>query len=217
MFCVYIKCLCCSICRMREEKNYVYRWMTRKEAFVCGNLTSLTGFFQHCSCKSKHIFKAPMFREQAVGVEIPNWVLNVFVLTAYSCVCGCLCLSAAPSPHVFSSSSLKACYIDNPHTQSVNKRVGVTLPVTLFISLHPVARRSIPSISPSFCLCDWLLVSSTYLRTLRPDACGFSRSYCQSGRSHAQIGRYLNEHPTLMPLSVCPPLCKPFSDSWVDL
>lgn len=83
----------------------------------------------------------------------------------------------------------------NPHTLSVNVRVGVTLPVSFSGHL---------SICPSFCLCDWLLVSSTYLRTLRPDACSFSISYCQSGWSHVQIYRYLNENPTLMPLSVCP-------------
>lgn len=104
-----------------------------------------------------------------------------------------------------SYSCLKACLSDNPHTLSVNKRVGVTLPV----SFLPIRQAVHLSIGLSFCLCGRLLVSDTYLRALSPNACSFSISYCQLGWSHTQIACYLNEHPTLMPLYVSA-LCKPF-------
>lgn len=98
-----------------------------------------------------------------------------------------------------SYSSLKACLGDNP--RSVNKCVEVTLPV----SFVPVLWAGHLSICPSSCLCERLVVSSTYLRILRNDACSFSISYCQSGW-HTLIACYLNEHPALMPLSVSAPV-----------
>lgn len=114
----------------------------------------------------------------------------------------CHCPPASPPPRVLSYNCSGACLWDNPHSLSVNECVGVTLAV----SFLPARQAGRLSIRPSFCLCDWLPVSSTYLRTLRPDACSFSISYCQSGWSHTQISPYLNEHPALMPLSVSAPV-----------
>lgn len=123
---------------------------------------------------------------------------------SWQCVRVSVCVTVALHHHlhILSYDCLATCLPDNPHSLPVNKCVGVTLPVRFFT--RPVGR-----LPRYWCVFRslWLTVGVKHLPPdFEADACGFSVSYCQLGRSHAQISRYLNEHPTLMPLSVSAPV-----------
>lgn len=140
-----------------------------------------------------------------------------------SCICLCLCVDSIlmcmgvtvfllHHLHVLSYSFLKACLSDNPHTLSVNKLVGVTFPSQFFA--HTAGS---PSLYLSVFLPLWLTVGVKYLPPDSELRClQLQHILLSVGWSHTKIARYLNEHPTLMPLYVSAP-CKPFFWSWVDL
>ena len=70
--------------------------------------------------------------------------------------CSITSLGASPSPHVLSYSCLKALW-DNPHTQSVNKRVEVTLPVSFSPFFRQAISLSVPlSVFVTDCWCQVL-------------------------------------------------------------
>lgn len=119
-------------------------------------------------------------------------------------MCVSVCVTAALHHHlrILSYNCLAACLPDNPHSLPVNKCVVVTLPVRFFPrSVGRLSRYS--SIFRSL----GLTVGVKHLPLdSEADAWSFSVSYCQLGRSQTQISCYLNEHPTLMPLSVSAPV-----------